>query len=273
MAVLEVRRTSQVKAESAYLRDYRRNVTSQVGEDGIIEKIFEIIGKKSKWCVEFGAWDGRMFSNTWRLLNQDDWHGVLIEDDHEKFRQLTENYAGKQNVALLEKKVAPKGPNALDNVLNTTDCQAGFDLLCIDVDGMDWYIWGNLFNYRPRVVVIEFNHSIPNHICYIQSEDPAKNRGCSLLALIDLAEQKGYELVATTDSNAFFVTKEEFAPFGIADNSIDAMHFTGELESFIFQLYDGTLVLCGNGRLLWHQIPIYQEDIQVLPHALRTYNR
>ena len=35
--------------------DHRKKITSQCGEDGIIEKIFEMIGVQNKWCVEFGA--------------------------------------------------------------------------------------------------------------------------------------------------------------------------------------------------------------------------
>ena len=31
------------------------NVTSEHGEDGVIRKIFEIIGEESKWCVDLGA--------------------------------------------------------------------------------------------------------------------------------------------------------------------------------------------------------------------------
>lgn len=52
------------------LLDYRRNVTSQCGEDGIIEKIFEMIGARNKWCVEFGAYDGKHLSNSYNLINR-----------------------------------------------------------------------------------------------------------------------------------------------------------------------------------------------------------
>jgi len=39
------------------LTAYRRIVTFQHGEDGIIEKMFETIPKGDKWCVEIGdAW-------------------------------------------------------------------------------------------------------------------------------------------------------------------------------------------------------------------------
>nr|VFK13689.1 MAG: hypothetical protein BECKLPF1236A_GA0070988_100933 [Candidatus Kentron sp. LPFa]VFK29801.1 MAG: hypothetical protein BECKLPF1236C_GA0070990_100959 [Candidatus Kentron sp. LPFa] len=52
------------KKESRWLLDFSHNVTSQTGEDGVIEKIFEIIEPTNRWCIEFGAWDGKKFRNT-----------------------------------------------------------------------------------------------------------------------------------------------------------------------------------------------------------------
>lgn len=56
---IEFRPRSRVKPESAYLLKFAKNVASQVGQDGIFEKMFEIIGINNRWCVEFGAWDGK----------------------------------------------------------------------------------------------------------------------------------------------------------------------------------------------------------------------
>lgn len=89
--------------------------------------------------------------------------------------------------------------------------------------------------------------------------------------MVDLGKHLGYELIATTPLNAFFVVAEEFSKFGIDDNHIDAMHFTGKFESYLFQLYDGTLVLAGNDRLEWHNQPINIDDLQVLPKAERKF--
>ena len=63
-------------------RDHSRNVTSQSGEDGILEEIFRRIQPtandtaKQRWCVEFGAWDGVHLSNTRQLLKTEGWGGV-----------------------------------------------------------------------------------------------------------------------------------------------------------------------------------------------------
>lgn len=272
MAYLEIRTKSRVNSKSTYLRQYARNVTSQCGEDGIIEKIFATIGTTNKWCVEFGAWDGKLYSNTWTLINNDEWKGVLIEGDKKKFEDLTQSYSANRAVTLVNQYVEPESGNTLDSILANTSIPTDFDCLSIDVDGLDWHIWKSLVKFKPRFVIIEFNPTIPNDVCFIQDSDRSLHHGSSLLAAIELGKKKGYELVATTDWNAFFVAQELFPLFGIHDNDIDAMHAMGNFESKLFQLYDGTLVLGGNNKLLWRGgMVIHQSDIQVLPVAQRKF--
>lgn len=78
-------------------------------------------------------------------------------------------------------------------------------------------------------------------------------QGSSLLAMVDLGKQKGYELVCVTAFNAIFVRREGYPLFKIPDNSLHAMR-DFYMESLIFQLYDGTLVLTGCKKLLWHKV-------------------
>ena len=59
---------SKVFSKNQFLLNYRKNVTSQFGEDGIIEKIFEIIPEQNHWCVECGAGDGKALSNSFNLI-------------------------------------------------------------------------------------------------------------------------------------------------------------------------------------------------------------
>ena len=49
------------------------------------------------------------------------------------------------------------------------------------------------------------------------------------------------------------------------------MHTPGAYESRLFQLYDGTLVLAGCRKLLWAELPIEQEAIQVLAPEDRVF--
>lgn len=274
MATLKVFSKTRVKPESAYLNQFESNVTSQSGEDGIIEKIFEIMGVSNHWCVEFGAWDGKLNSNTWNLLQRKNWSGILIEGNSAKFLDLLAEYQNNNKVIPVNSYVGISSEEAhcLDAILGTYPIPKDFDFLSIDIDGCDWYVWETLKNYRPRLVVIEFNPTIPNHVYFIQDNDLSMQQGASLRALIALGKEKGYELVAANSWNAFFVLNEEFDKFNIADNTIDSMHDPSKYESVLFQLYDGRLVLAGYQHLFWHDMPITQEDIQVLPEQLRFYD-
>lgn len=69
---------------------FRRNVYSQYGEDGIIERILELIGLSSGMFVEFGTWDGKYLSNTY-LLFERGWSGCYIEGVAERYAELCRN--------------------------------------------------------------------------------------------------------------------------------------------------------------------------------------
>ena len=276
MPKIAYRRVDRRKPESTYLIRSARNVKSQYGEDGVFEKILEILGHDpaTKWCVEFGAWDGVHFSNTWNLINNHGHSGVLIEGSGERFRELLVTYGNVPRAHCINRVVSfEPGPDSLDSIFATTPMPKVFDLLSIDIDGNDWYVWESLQQYTPRIVVIEFNASIPNDVSFVQDKNFRLNQGCSLLSLIDLGKDKGYELAAVTYANAIFVRKMDFSKLGIADNSIDAMNFP-LFEGKVFQGFDGTLYNVGLERLHWKLRPykVKPTQFQLLPQAQRTFN-
>ena len=57
-----------IPPETVDLEKYERKVFSQHGEDGVLEKIFELIKPGPKYGVEFGAGDGVVDSNTRNLV-------------------------------------------------------------------------------------------------------------------------------------------------------------------------------------------------------------
>jgi hypothetical protein len=252
------------------LHQYHRNVTSQIGQDGIFEKMLEIIGAQNRWCVEFGAWDGKYLSNTWNLIVNHKWSGVLMEGDATKFTELQANYSG-HDVTAFNEFVGFAGSSRLDEILRRTMAPPDFDLLSIDIDGNDWHVWEALKDYRPRIVCIEFNPTISNDVYFVQDPDPAVNQGCSLLALIELGKAKGYELVATPSWDGIFVPQELFPKFNIADNSIDAMYTPHYYETRLLQGYDGTFFAAGNLTVQWKQIPFQQDELQILPRSMRKW--
>jgi hypothetical protein len=247
---IEFRPRSHVLPASTYLNNYARNVTSQVGQDGIFEKIFELIGLKNRWCVEFGAWDGKHLSNTWNLIANQGWSGVLMEGNAARFKELLGNHKDHK-VDAYNLFVGFEGENRLDEILRRTAAPAEFDLLSVDIDGNDWHVWDSLKDYRPRVICIEFNPTVSNDVFFVQDANPAVNQGCSLLALIELGKAKGYELVAVPSWDAIFVPAELFPLLDIADNSIESMFSPHHRETRLFQGYDGTFWAAGNLKVQW----------------------
>lgn len=240
MPVIRVNNLDRRKSASCVLDQYARKVFSQFGEDGIIERVFEIIDAKNKWCVEFGAWDGVYLSNTCNLIRNHGWSAVQIEGNPRKFLELEKNFKGLRYVKPLQRIIGfTEGKDTIDHALSKTRIPEDFDLISIDIDGNDYHIWRSMTAFKPRAVVIEFNPAIPNDVEFIQDRDMAIHQGASLAALIELGKRKDYELVATTNCNAVFVRQELFRKFGISDNSIDAMrkNITGR----IFSTYDGTI--------------------------------
>ncbi len=138
---------------SIWLATRKQTVTSQWGEDGIIESIFERIGTNNKWCCEFGAWDGKHLSNTWNLIHNRGWQGVLIEGEKSRASKLS-NIPGVVPMCAF---VEVSGRDSLDILLSRTPIPYDFDLLSIDIDNDDYYVWEGLTKYRPRVVIIEIN--------------------------------------------------------------------------------------------------------------------
>jgi len=247
-----------------WLLDHRRDVESQFGEDGIIEKIFEVIQPKNKWCVEFGAWDGKHYSNTYNLIQNHGWSGVLIEGDPARCAEIKQTHAGKPVHA-----VNAFVKDNLDELL-PAEVPTDFDFLSIDIDGNDYHVWRTLVAHKPRVVIIEFNSMIPAAVDFVQKNDANTTHGNSILAMVRLAKEKGYELVCINQENAFFVERSLFPLFEIADNSIDAIkHFHEPM--YIYQLYDGTIRVSGAQHLMYYGIEfdLNSRIIQPLPRFVR----
>lgn len=127
--------------------------------------------------------------------------------------------------------------------------------------------------YNPRVVCIEFNPTIPNHIVFIQENDIQKQQGSSLLALVELGETLGtygYSLVCTTTFNAIFVRNDLMKYLPNCDYSLAALHDSTMITD-IFQTYDGELKLCGPKKLIWHKVAINVQNIQPLKKKMRVF--
>lgn len=254
-----------------WLLAYTHNVKSQYGEDGIIAKIFEIIGEESRWAVELGALNGYHDSNTWHLIKDCGWNAVLLEADRTYFERLVEEYKEIDRVVCLNSFVSFEWSQSLDTILAVTRMPKDFDLLALDIDGNEYHVWESLVRYRPRVVVVEFNPSIPHDVSFVQPRDMTLMQGSSLSAFVELGAGKGHELVAANETNAFFVQDELYPKFAMNNTVLDAVHPDRQFITYFFQLYDGTLKIAGNRKLIWHHSPLDENKLQILPDHARRY--
>lgn len=249
---------------------FARNEYSQFGEDGITEKILEKIQANDGWCVEFGAWDGIHLSNTYNLIKNKGYRPVLIEADRKKFQELKSNMAPFDAV-LVNEFVTFEGINTLDRILGKTKIPKNFDFLSVDIDGNDYWIFDSLVKFRPKVICIEYNPSIPNEVEYVQPRDFSIKKGASAKALCELARRKSYELVATTPCNLFFVDRELFHLVGIDDNHLSSLRDDTACRVYAFVGYDGTIIHSKPIKMYWHDFDIDSNELQWLPRLLRTF--
>src|ERR1700744_3689129 len=202
-----------------YLNSKRINkseyqVFSQNGEDGAIQEIFNRIGLTNKYFIEFGVENGLECRYT-NLLYKG-WEGLWIEG--------SSNFVNDINARFVDiiKEGRVKVTNAF---INAENIQSLFkdgaapvepDLLSIDIDYNDYYVWKAITDYKPRVVAIEYNSIFRPDTHFVvpynatRTWDKTSYFGSSLLALQQLGEEKGYSLVGCsfTGSNAFFVRND-----------------------------------------------------------------
>jgi hypothetical protein len=235
--------TRMLEVSMKTLRQSARNVHSQFGEDGIVERVFEVIGTESKTCVEFGAWDGFHLSNTanlWSQKSQKGWHGILIEGNALRFQTLQEKTKG-HSVTCINAWVGISGESTLDRILDAHGVdKKKIDLVSIDTDGGDYHILNSL-GFKPRVIVCEYNPTIPA-TTDLFDEDYPNSFGCSAAALCRIANNKGYRLVALTDANCIFVREDLFGAFAEFETSLEKLRIDDYLN-FMILSFSGDYVL------------------------------
>jgi len=202
------------KGEIDDLKPFEQRVYSQNGEDGIIKIIFYNIGTTNKFCVEFGVGDGKE-NNTRYLIERKGWNFLQMDFGPRTPPNAKKEFVTADNINdLFKKYIVPKE----------------FDLLSIDIDSNDYWVWKAIKNYLPRVVVIEYNASIPPDQAKTIEYDPKAGWdgtdyfGASLLALEKLGKEKGYSLIGCDSKgiNAFFIRNDVLKNYFVAKSAIKA---------------------------------------------------
>ena len=200
------------------IQDYEFKVFSQWGDDGIIQFLIRIIDIPFKTFVEFGVQDYSE-SNTRFLLMNNNWDGYIMDGskdyiDHVKKQE----YYWRFN---LTAKTAFITAENINQLLRGTSFQKEIGIYHIDIDGNDYWIWKHTTEINPVIVIVEYQSvfgcskaiTTPYQSDFVRSTAHYSNLyyGASILALCDLAEEKGYYFVGcnSAGNNAYFVRKDK----------------------------------------------------------------
>lgn len=252
------------------------NIYSQSGEDGIIQQFLSLISDShslSKWCVEFGAWDGKFLSNTFNLIENFSYKGIYIEGSEKRFLDLKKNMETFE-VICLNKYIGLDAHNSLDYILSNTPIPTDFDILSIDIDGCDFHILESIKKYRPKIIIVEYNPTIPNDVYFVQQADFSVNHGASALAIQKLAKSKDYTVVAMTETNLILLENKYIKHEWNIISDLSTLMPAKNEKIAIFFGYDGT-VLCSANNIYfpWLGLSFSPKDLQIIPKHLRKYNK
>jgi hypothetical protein len=236
------------------LSEFAANVYSQLGEDGMLARLLEDFGVRHKTCAEFGAWDGLFCSNTAHLWRDQGWKSIQIEPNDQRFAELEVNVRG-HDVKAIKDLVYPQ---TIDDLLSGI---GPLDVLSIDVDGADWYLF-DAMTITPRIVIIEYNQSIPPHLDIRQSHAGMETFSASALAIKKLAESKGYQVAGRSETNLFLVHESQGDPSAFYETEWDRL-FTWDEYTYLIGDMTGNVTFVGRG-------PYWGHGTSRLDYPLRT---
>jgi hypothetical protein len=210
---------------------------SQFEEDGILLYILSIIGMKTKKVVEIciGSGDECMAAN---LILNHGYLGFLFDGDDQNIKRAEKFFRSKKDCLLTPPHIrrAWVTKNNINELLCEIGAQGEVDVLSIDIDGNDYYIWEAITEINPRLCIFETHNVVPDELsitipyednfdCRSKEGADQDFRGVSLLAMKKLSEQKGYRLIGAHKHgfNAFFL-RNDIAQDFFPEVSVEYVH-------------------------------------------------
>jgi len=228
--IIQAPHAKSPESQKQTMRDAEAKVLSQFNEDGILRWLFGHIAPKTRRFVEFGIGNGKE-CNTANLSIHGGWSGLLMDGnpvDAEKARLFyaSQPQLKSNQVAVFHAFVTTDNINDL---LAPHAAAGPTDLLSLDIDGNDLWVWRAITVIQPAVVVIEYNAAFGPIRTLSVNYDPAFERfsyhssgiyhGASLAAMAKVGREKGYVLVGCESHgvNAFFVQAQLAALAGLVE--------------------------------------------------------
>jgi hypothetical protein len=186
--------------------DVELRAFSQNGEDGILLYLFSVLGEPTRRCIEIGAGDGTQ-CNTANLIINHGWDWLLVEADPKRVEAGRAFFATHPDTAVYPPKLvhARVTPASVDALLERNGFAGDVDLLSLDIDGIDYWVWEAMNAARPRIVVAEVQViwgderavSVPYTPDFVPGfvDGFGVYSGASLPAFVALGRRKGYRLI------------------------------------------------------------------------------
>lgn len=211
---IELRQLELLKETN--IDNWEFQITSQWGEDGIIQYLIKYIEIPNKTFIEFGV-ESYKECNTRFLLQNNNWNGLIIDGSEKLINEIkAENIHWKYDLKAVANFITKEN---IDNIFIENNIKGDIGLLSIDIDGNDYWVWEKISVIKPRIIIAEYNSlfgnkasvSIPYNKDFVRGVNmPVSYYGASITALTYLANSKGYSLVYgnKAGNNVFYVRKD-----------------------------------------------------------------
>ena len=179
-------------------------VFSEHDEDGIVLFLLAVLGIESRSFVDIGAGTGVFASNCANLAFNLGFDGLFVESNERYVaygRQLYARHADTKSRPPAFRQIVAE-PDNVDRVLEDAGLSGSIDLLSIDIDGNDAWIWQAITAVRPRIVVIEAHPRLGRGEVlapYVPTGASASGGpiGASPAAMTAVGERLGYRFVGS----------------------------------------------------------------------------
>lgn len=216
MGKLKVRRGTAERAINR--QEYR--VFSQHREDGIIDYLLNAIDDDLGKFVEFGFAPDQC--NCLNLAVNRKFSGLFMDGSETICSNAVTTYK-QLNLTGVQVQNAFINRDNLNALISDAGITGEIDVLSLDVDGNDYWLWQALDGIDPRIVVIEYNAtfgpddkvSIPYDPTFVRYDAHPSGfyHGCSLSAIENLGKLKGYKLVGVDETGVdAFLVKQNLCP-------------------------------------------------------------
>ena len=139
------------------LRDCGFRVFSQDDEDGLILYLLAVVGIGTRQFVDIGAGNCVTASNCANLALTLGFHGVFVDADPQRIDEGRAFYASHADTAPYPPKTVCSFATRenVNDLIRGAGIDGPIDVLSIDIDGNDHWIWRGVDVVQPSIVVIE----------------------------------------------------------------------------------------------------------------------